>query len=315
MGIAEKMLRKLHFLIPVVFSIFAPGFLTNEKLHLCDLGNPISRLGHDCLPIFSANSSVARRLCSISDNSFKEGICKTIAKQKSQPYKYFKADEQYMEGCCYVMSCSSDISCFQYDLCRNSNGCKCVNGKCLILDGAVWGSWSSWSSCFSWIRKRGRMRPCYKPLNSEDVVSASSCPGSYFDEESCTGKPCYDGIVRRDDGWTGTCSDGCNRCSCRNGRLTSTRMLCPKKCSDHLNERQCKQVKHCKWKPTNYGSSLVGGSCKTMLEEMLGSPFCFFNVKCPDVYSANCICCKFRRYAKKCRKSGKNSCQDICIAK
>ena len=55
-------------------------------------------------------------------------------------------------------------------------------------------------------------------------------------------KSCVDGTKVWVDGESGTCSDGCNRCSCRDGVLASTRMACTTKgkhyliCSDSVND-------------------------------------------------------------------------------
>jgi len=63
-----------------------------------------------------------------------------------------------------------------------------------------------------------------------------------------TGRHCYDGGIKREDGWSGFCADGCNQCSCRGGQLFySTKIICPKKCIYHRNEWACKNARNCEW--------------------------------------------------------------------
>merc|ERR1712142_1259942 len=90
--------------------------------------------------------------------------------------------------------------------------------------------------------------------------------GDYEDPlpDKPTGKSCYVGGVRREDGWSGPCGDGCNVCGCKDGLIVSTFAFCPK-CSDFKSKKECRQahidhpeIKECEWKYTKYGR----GSCK-----------------------------------------------------
>merc|ERR1719347_85694 len=90
-------------------------------------------------------------------------------------------------------------------------------------------------------------------------------------EQKCDvlqGKSCFVGGVRREDGWSGPCGDGCNSCGCRDGLVVTTFIECPK-CSDHQSERECRQAhidhpgaKECEWEYNNYGRGSVRGTCK-----------------------------------------------------
>jgi len=75
------------------------------------------------------------------------------------------------------------------------------------------------------------------------------------------GRHCYDGVIKREDGWTGTCSDGCNKCDCRNGRLYRTFMSCPTKCSDHRSMWECKHARDCEW-IASWGWTGGSGRCE-----------------------------------------------------
>merc|ERR1712002_703517 len=77
--------------------------------------------------------------------------------------------------------------------------------------------------------------------------------GDYEDPlpDKPTGKSCYVGGVRREDGWSGPCGDGCNVCGCKDGRIVSTLIVCPS-CSDHQTGKACThpgrpETKDCVW--------------------------------------------------------------------
>jgi hypothetical protein len=46
---------------------------------------------------------------------------------------------------------------------------------------------------------------------------------------ACPKKGCMEGGNEYNDGDTWTCSDGCNKCKCDNGKVLSTKMACPTK--------------------------------------------------------------------------------------
>lgn len=58
------------------------------------------------------------------------------------------------------------------------------------------------------------------------VIALASCSDDKPQETEVLAKGCEEGGAKHPSGTTWTCADGCNRCSCEDGKVNSTLLAC-----------------------------------------------------------------------------------------